>query len=285
MYDAEETATDGGTLDTVSAIPSIEREDSRSGAESEVSAGAGSTGALDRTDEDFTREQARTTGYMGKNSEITWLQRLREENQFGDRPQDILGDERPRKLADASVTSFSSMRPPGDVQLPLAETEDGWTINDYNYHLDDTSIFTFEAVDPYELPTPEVANHLFNAYMERVHPSFPVIGKVNLRAQFRKFIGGTVQRPPEKWLAILNMIFAIAARYSHLIKADWRGDERDHLIYFTRARLLTMSSETLFQHPDLQHIQVLGLMSFYLLCVSQVNRCVNSRLLTCASAN
>ncbi|KAK5297990.1 hypothetical protein LTR99_007679 [Exophiala xenobiotica] len=272
IFDAEEAVTDGGTLDTLSAIPSIEREDSRSGAESEVSAGAGSTGALDRTDEDFTREQARSTGYMGKNSEITWLQRLREENQFGDRPQDILGDEKQRKLADASVTSFSSMRPPGEVQLPLAEADDGWSINDYNYHLDDTSIFTLDAVDPYELPTPDAANHLFNAYVERIHPSFPIIGKINLRTQFRKFIGGTVQKPPEKWLAILNMIFAIAARYSHLVKADWRGDERDHLIYFTRARLLTMNSETLFQHPDLQHIQLLGLMSFYLLCVSQVNR-------------
>ena len=81
-----------------------------------------------------------------------------------------------------------------------------------------------------------------------------------------------MQRPPEKWLAILNLIFAIGARYSHLINAEWKGDDRDHIIYFTRARLLAISSETIFQHPDLQMIQVLSLMSLYLLCNSQINR-------------
>ncbi|KAI1629128.1 fungal-specific transcription factor domain-containing protein [Exophiala viscosa] len=272
-YDVEETPTEA-TLDTVTTFASIEDgvDGHESGAESEVSAGAGSTGALDRTDEDFTREQARATGYMGKNSEITWLQRLREENKFGDNPKDALGSEQQRKMADGSVTSFSAMRPPSEVQLPLAEADDGFAVNGSSYHLDDMSIFTFEAVDPYEMPTPDAANHLFNAYMDRCHATFPVVGRTNLTAQFKKYITGSVQTPPEKWLAILNMIFAIGAKYSHLIKADWRGDERDHLIYFTRARLLHMNSETLFQHPDLQQIQILGLMSFYLLCVSQVNR-------------
>lgn len=54
------------------------------GEESDASAGVGSTGAVDRIEEDFNRsEEARNTGFMGKNSEITWLQRLRQENQFG----------------------------------------------------------------------------------------------------------------------------------------------------------------------------------------------------------
>lgn len=54
------------------------------GEESEASAGIGSTGAADRIEEDFNRsEEARNTGFMGKNSEVTWLQRLRQQNQFG----------------------------------------------------------------------------------------------------------------------------------------------------------------------------------------------------------
>lgn len=55
-----------------------------SGAESEVSGRVGSTGALDKTDEDFTREGAKATGFMGKNSDVTWMQRLRHENKHGD---------------------------------------------------------------------------------------------------------------------------------------------------------------------------------------------------------
>ena len=209
---------------------------------------------------------------MGKNSDVTWLQRLREQNKYGDEQKDPEGNETQKKLAGMSWARLTSTRPVGDTQVPLPEADAGFHIQDSSYHMDDVSIFTYEAVDPYELPPPEVANHLFNAYMQRVHPSFPFIGRLNLTNQFRRFISGTVHRPPEKWLAIVNLIFAIGARYSHLINADWKGDDRDHLIYFTRARLLAVNSETLFQHPDLQMIQVLSLMSLYLLCSSQINR-------------
>jgi hypothetical protein len=153
-----------------------------------------------------------------------------------------------------------------------SEVDAGSLIKNSSYHMDDMPIFMYEAVDAYEIPTPEIANHLFNAYMQRIHSSFPFVGRLNLTSQFRRFISGTVQRPPEKWLAILNLIFAIGAKYSHLINAEWKGDERDHLIYFTRARLLTVNAETLFQPPDLQTIQVVSLMSLYLLCNSQINR-------------
>ncbi|KIW73231.1 hypothetical protein PV04_01365 [Phialophora macrospora] len=250
-YDADETATEGTAEPPPGLTVETDGLEEQSGAESEASAGAGSTGALDRTDEDFTREQARHTGFMGKNSEVTWLQRLKEQNKYGEVAQD---------------------QQVGDTQNPLSEADSGFTIQDSSYHMDDMSIFTYDAVDPYELPTPEIADHLFNAYMQRVHSSFPFVGRINLTSQFRRVMSGTVQRPPEKWLAILNLIFAIGAKYSHLINADWKGDERDHLIYFTRARLLTVNSETIFQHPDLQMIQVLSLMSLYLLCNSQVNR-------------
>ncbi|KPI44660.1 putative transcriptional regulatory protein [Cyphellophora attinorum] len=255
-YEADDlNSLQNSTLQSIEPVPDGEE----SGAESEASGDAGSTGALDRTDEDFTREEARRTGFMGKNSEITWLQRLKYENQAGDEAQSL----------------FGSKKNPGDDSAPLQETETGYKVGDTSYHLDDFAVTTFEAVDPYEYPTPDVARHLFNAYMTRVHPTFPIVGKANLTTQFNKFVSGQVQRPPEKWLAIINMIFAIGAKYSHLTQAEWKGDERDHLIYFTRARLLSVSSDTLFQHPDLQSIQIIGLISLYLMCISQINRAWN----------
>jgi len=155
----------------------------------------------------------------------------------------------------------------------MAELEEGFAIKDSSYHLDDLTV-GFEAVDPYEMPTPEAATLLFGAYLTRVHISFPIIGKVNLTSQFQKFLSGQIQHPPAQWLAILNLIFAIGAKYSHLTQAEWRGDDRDHLIYFSRARLLAMNDESVFSHPNLQQIQVMGLMSFYLLCTTQINRLV-----------
>ena len=265
LYDGE-----GPALDSVT-VPSIEEkpDEDLSGAESDASADAGSTGALDRTDEDFTRETARGTGFMGKNSEITWLQRLGQENKYGDQPP----QEGTRAGQNTTnVSSSDSKRHPGDTSVPFAEADQGLSVTDMTYHLDDFSIITYEAVDPYECPPPETCQHLFKVYMTRVHPTFPIVGKVNLQSQFQKFVTGQVQRPPEKWLAIVNLIFAIGAKYSHLVQADWAGDERDHLIYFNRARLLGVSAESMFQHPDLQYIQILGLISFYLLCTGQINR-------------
>lgn len=264
-YDVDDAPLDNMTLPSVEPVA----EEDESGAESDASAGAGSTGALDRAEEDFTREGARDTGFLGKNSDVTWLRRLRQENRSGEDGQE--GTEG----SHAPVTYFgaTNKQPAGDSSSNLQQEGEGeYSIHKTSYHLDDLSITTFQHVDPYEVPTADTARNLFNAYITRVHPTFPIVGKTNLTSQFQKFLSGQASRPPEKWLAILNLIFAIAAKYSHLIQADWKGDERDHLIYFTRARLLSVNSETVFQHPDLQVIQISGLISFYFLCISQINR-------------
>jgi hypothetical protein len=44
------------------------------------------------------------------------------------------------------------------------------------------------------------------------------------------------------------------------------------LVYMTRARLLSLNSEVLFSHPDLQQVQVESLIAFYLLASDQINR-------------
>ena len=68
------------------------------------------------------------------------------------------------------------------------------------------------------------------------------------------------------------MIFAIASKHAHLVQAPWQGNEQDHLEYLSRARMLSMNGDTLFGHPDLQQVQVEGLISFYLLSSDQMNR-------------
>lgn len=243
----------------------MEAEEGDSGEESDISADAGSTGALDRTEEDFTRADAMTTGFMGKNSEITWMQRLRQENRFDDTADD-------KSPATRGKSEHGSDQTPRHASHANLHEEEGFSAKDNSYHLDDMSVLTYDAVDPYEVPTPDMARHLFDAFMRKVHPSFPITGRITLTAQFHKFVTGQVQRPPEKWLAIINMIFAIGAKYSHFVQADWQGDDRDHLVYFTRARHLCMNGDSLFQHPDLQQIQILGLTAFYFLCISQINR-------------
>lgn len=163
-------------------------------------------------------------------------------------------------------------------ETPLQDQDEGFSATATSYHLDDLTVAVPESVDPYETPIKDIADNLFSAYLNTVHASFPIIGKATFISQYRKFVGGSQMKPGNKWLAILNLIFAIAARHSHLVQADYRGDDRDHLIYFTRARMLGVNGETFFNHADLQQIQISGLVAFYLLSTNQINRYEATRL-------
>ncbi|KAJ5793897.1 hypothetical protein N7457_000496 [Penicillium paradoxum] len=209
----------------------------------------GSLEAIDRVEEDLNRsEHARATGYMGKNSEITWMQRLQREAE--QRAQGLPG----------------SLEPGQDLK-----TDNALSLHAVNYHLDDLDISVPGPVQLYSMPPREVADHMFEAYLTTVHPFYPIINKPLFSAQYRTFFDSAA-RPGDKWLAILNMIFAIGAKHGHLIDAPWAGNEKDHLMYLTRARILSMNGDVLFSHPDLQQVQVEALIAFYLLASDQINR-------------
>lgn len=222
----------------------------------------GSLEAIDRVEEDLNRtKHTQATGFMGKSSEITWMQRLQREAE-----QSARGN-------------------PGTLESYQDEDEeakDRFSLHALNYHLDDLDISVPEPVQLYRTPSRHLANQLFDDYLKTVHPFFPIISKPLFRSQFQTFFDSPSRpgaaRPGDKWLAILNAIFAIAAKHAHLTRAPWRGEENDHLVYLTRARLLSMNGEVLFSHPDLQQVQVEALIAFYLLASDQINRLVLNSL-------
>ncbi|KAJ5746474.1 hypothetical protein N7520_011656 [Penicillium odoratum] len=210
----------------------------------------GSLEAIDRLDEDPNRsEDTRTTGVLGKSSEITWMQRVQREAE--QRAQGNSGTLESNTADDEEKEAFS--------------------LHALNYHLDDLDISVPEPVQLYAMPSRQLADQLLNDYFQKTHPFFPILSKQLFRGQYHAFLD-SASRPGDKWLAVLNIIFAIGAKHAHLINAAWRGDDNDHLVYLTRARLLSMNSEVLFSHPDLQQVQVEGLIAFYLLASDQINR-------------
>lgn len=245
------------------AKPSIYRE-SQKGGEHLVSARVGSTESLDQISEDFNRNPAsRATGFHGKNSELTWVQRLkRQATQCSDD-----GEETPQEQAiDERGSSLSPSHHYGTGLAP---------ISDSSYQCDDLTVLITDRVDPFEMPPQATGNLLFQCYMDTVHPSFPIIGKNYYTSQYEAYILENNQmKAGHDWLAILNLIFAIGAKYSQLTKAEWRSDSRDHLIYFTRARMLGFNADSILGHAGLQKVQVAGLLTFYLMAINQVNRYV-----------
>jgi hypothetical protein len=64
----------------------------------------------------------------------------------------------------------------------------------------------------------------------------------------------------DSFRAHVNLIFAIGAKYSHLVGADWAGNERDHVLYMTRAvHLLGLKNSVMFiSEPEFETVQAVS---------------------------
>jgi hypothetical protein len=211
-------------------------------------------------------------GFLGQISEMQWLQSLRNRVQAvetvlvgpGDNATQL--SQPPSPTFDASPTSISAT----PLQQPISLT---------NYYLDDEGIKLTNCGNPFELPPEQTAALLFQCYTQTVQSSFPIL-PVTIEHQLHQYYtlvrNGQTIHCPEKWFALVNLVFAIGAKFSHLIQADWRADELDHVIYLSRAFQLLSMNDTIvvLSTPDLLTTQAAGLFAVYYMTVGHVNRYV-----------
>jgi hypothetical protein len=144
--------------------------------ESHVTASAGSNENLDNLDEDLMRDRgSRATGYVGQNSEVQWLRSVqRQSEQTGaalrDQPYGPPGSSR-----DAASARSDALRKRRDIAKENFREGSMKHITDSTFYLDSEDIEFDIVVDPNEDPEPDVAERLFNCYLETVHPSFPLV--------------------------------------------------------------------------------------------------------------
>ncbi|KAF2188537.1 hypothetical protein K469DRAFT_566173 [Zopfia rhizophila CBS 207.26] len=253
--------------------PDEEDEDDEDEAgEALVSASVGSSDGLDILDEDLHRdEESRATGFHGKNSEVQWLRSLKGRVQRAGEPPGT-PHEPPGNDDEAAAQRIDTVQRRRESsragRIPRVSSSD--------FHLDKESIEVDVLFDPFELPPVETAQRLLNCYINTVQDSFPILSNEFFEDQFHEYYESIRQRRsntvPERWQAILNLVFAIAANYSHLVKAEWRGDERDHLVYQSRARMLGLKGAALISPPDLSLIQITGLLAIYYQSIGHVSR-------------
>lgn len=239
--------------------------------DSDSSSSVGSLEAVDLVEEDLNRnETTRAAGFFGKNSEVAWMQRLEDDIEH---KSSYSGSRLQSHSGSSAAVSQSQSPLAGAAVLP---SQDKWDrdipIAMMNYHLDDLDIpMVSDYSDPMTVPPREIADKYFDAYMTYVHPTFSILRKSTFTGQYRQFFNRHTQ-PPRKWLGILNMIFAIGCRYCKLLDPGAGSAWEDGLVYLTRARQLSLHENVLFEHTDLQQIQLEFLVAVYLLCLGQVNR-------------
>ncbi|KAJ6089614.1 hypothetical protein N7467_004830 [Penicillium canescens] len=198
-------------------------------------------GIADYTEEDYNRDdKIQAMGFVGEHSEMAWLYRLK------------------RDLDQ-------------DSSSPIKESPERPAISSVNYFQDDSDFSVLDSVDLTRWPPQHLADNLVDAYFHAVHPAFPIFGKATFLNQYRSFYSNPNSRPGKRWLALLNLVFAIATRHS-LLTDKLRPDQDDHQTFFARAWSLSIGTVALLDHPDLQQVQVEGLTAFYLLSIGQVNR-------------
>lgn len=256
------------------ASPGDDEPDGDRCGEAFVTASVGSNDHVDMLNEDLMRNrEARETGYIGQNSEIQWLRSVQRQSEAGN--SDPYGQRygppgSSREAADARAEALHDRRKhtnPGSMGY----------VTDTTFYLDSDNIEVDIAVDPYEMPNLNVAERLFDCYVNTVHDTFPLI-PLDFEDQFRQYIRSIEKaqafRVPDPWRATMNLIFAIGAKYSHLIDAPWKGDERDHLIYMTRGvHLLGLKNTVMIiSGPNLQLVQATGALAFYFLVIGHVSR-------------
>ncbi|KAJ5096347.1 hypothetical protein NUU61_005703 [Penicillium alfredii] len=230
--------------------------------DSDSATSMGSLDTIDIVDEDLNRnENTRAAGYFGKNSEVSWIRRLETAVDSKGRPDTGVAGSFSTSQETSQPDMGSANRQRVAKEIPIAMMD---------YHLDDLSIPMMDPCDPFAVPPRPLADRYLDAYWTFVHPTFSAIRKPTFVDQYQKF-HERVSKPPDKWLAILNMIFAIGCRYSRLTDGE-DSPREDDLLFLTRARHLGLQGDVLFEHTDLQQIQLDLLVAVYLLCLGQINR-------------
>ncbi|KAF1832239.1 hypothetical protein BDW02DRAFT_600108 [Decorospora gaudefroyi] len=208
-------------------------------------------------------------GFLGQISEVQWLQSLRSRVQAAETVFVGLTDISPHVSHPASPIFHAS--PMSLSSSPMQQ------VALINYYLDDAGIKLAECGNVFELPPEHTARLLFQCYSRTVQSSFPILPATlenQLHQYYNLVCNGQSIHCPQKWFALVNLVFAIGAKFSHLVQADWRADELDHVIYLSRAfQLLSMNDTVVvLSTPDLSTTQATGLFAFYYMVVGHVNR-------------
>ncbi|OQD64975.1 hypothetical protein PENPOL_c006G09724 [Penicillium polonicum] len=199
---------------------------------------------VDHTVEDFNGDiSLQAIGFVGEHSATAWLYRLK--CLIGQTSSNLDG-----QVEESSRPSISSCA----------------------FFMDDTAIPPINDLDVFAYPSQAAADELVDRYFQVAHASFPVVGKEIFLSQCRSFYSNSTTQPGKKWMALLNMVFAIAARHSELSGDLSQLDHNIHTVYFSRAWRLHTSDGVLLENPNLQQTQVEGLISLYLLSIGQANR-------------
>ncbi|KAH6622261.1 hypothetical protein C7974DRAFT_425961 [Boeremia exigua] len=207
---------------TLRLVKSLDLNDTHG--EALISIVVGSNDETNILDEDILKDKdSQATGYIGKSSKVQGLRRLQQDSEcWQGTPLTLSSPYGPPGASFENAKQRMEAFKERQQHKPIIPTSTS------TFYLDGKGVEVDYNVDPYALPTIKVAQRLLDWYMSTVQDMFPVLAKQIFTDQFRHYFTsatqGTPDCVPKKWLAILNLVFAIGARFSNLTEADWQAD-------------------------------------------------------------
>ncbi|OJJ52165.1 hypothetical protein ASPSYDRAFT_95860 [Aspergillus sydowii CBS 593.65] len=228
--------------DVKDIITPVSRENARrASASSDSSASIGSLDEVDALTEDPNRNlESRAAGYIGKESEVAWMQKLD---------------------AEASKLNSESQQQSPPIEGPIASM---------SYHVDHLPIDDSPTVEPRLLPPKPWAARLMNIFFESIAHSFPLLNRPLFASQFNHAFTSSAE-PTQKWLAVLNLVFAISSKFYQWANPVTGKDVNDR-IFLLRAISLSSSHDLVIKYPDLHQVQIDLLLAIYHMISGQINR-------------
>ncbi|KAE8389573.1 fungal-specific transcription factor domain-containing protein [Aspergillus alliaceus] len=160
-----------------------------------------------------------------------------------------------------------------DANTPnQAPNDDSQVLSKVSYFLDDQELTIDGNIDPHIRPPPDIAERLLHLYFHTVHPSFPIVSRISFTQQLESYYANPNLRPTKRWLAILNLVLAAAAKFAHLVPQPWVQSMDSPMVYFARAQRLSITGSQLTDHPNLQQVQIEGLTAFLCMAFGHINR-------------
>ncbi|KAJ9283821.1 transcriptional regulator family: Fungal Specific TF [Paecilomyces variotii] len=133
---------------------------------------------------------------------------------------------------------------------------------------DDTAAFG----RPLQLPSQEEADRYIDIYFSTIHVAYPFLYKAAVLRQYHRLWNGELDGKRDRsWLALINFIFAIGSYYMSFPREETR-DLQMHFQYFNQG---TYFSGQFGAMCNLTNVWALLVQCFFLLAVSQTDRCWN----------
>lgn len=223
---------------------------SEAGRESKVGSEVGSPGRQQELPHITSLNHgAGLAGYVGKLSEASWMQRVRE----------VLMGHAPLLQPDVNANRF-------DYHILQAM--------DLTYLMDDEDLLEMgeEEISPYQVPPMASAVILTEAYFHSLGGAFRFVDRETFLNELLAETRKPSEWPNRRLLALANMMWALGAKFLEITGLDKNGVSEGHSVYYARARALGLDHRIHLDHPNMQLVQGTGLLAFYLMTNGSLQR-------------